>query len=72
MSEMLSVEAQLRERKKELSLLHNFSRLVNEAEDSPEQILKGLLRMLPDAFLEPENTCAVILLEIGSSYQRSS
>lgn len=53
MSEMLSVEAQLRERKKELSLLHNFSRLVNEAEDSPEQILKGLLRMLPDAFLEP-------------------
>ena len=65
MSEKLSVEAQLRERKKELSLLHNFSRLVNEAEDSPEQILKGLLRMLPDAFLEPENTCAAILLEIG-------
>ncbi|RLL87696.1 hypothetical protein Y696_08080 [Mesotoga sp. H07pep.5.4] len=59
--ERLGLEAQLRERNKELELLHDFSRLVDIAEDSIDDILIGLLEILPDAFLEPENTCAVIV-----------
>jgi len=57
----LSLEAQLRERKKELNLLHSFSRIVDRAENSIEDILISLVRMLPHAFIDPANTLAVIV-----------
>ncbi|HPE52939.1 MAG TPA: hypothetical protein PK852_02370 [Mesotoga prima] len=49
-SERLGLEAQLRERNKELKLLYDFSRLVDKAEKSIDDILMGLLRILSDAF----------------------
>ena len=49
----LSLEAQLRERKKELNLLYSFSRIVDRAENSIEDIIVGLLRIFPDAFMDP-------------------
>ncbi|MDD4207400.1 MAG: HD domain-containing phosphohydrolase [Mesotoga sp.] len=57
----LSLEAQLRERKKELNLLYSFSRIVDRAENSIEDIIIGLVRIFPDAFMDPENTLAVIV-----------
>ena len=49
-SERLGLEAQLRERNKELNLLCDFSRLVDKAEKSIDDILMGLLGILSDAF----------------------
>ncbi len=49
-SERLGLEAQLRERNKGLNLLCDFSRLVDKAEKSIDDILMGLLRILSDAF----------------------
>mgnify|MGYP005621100215 CR=1 FL=1 len=57
----LSLEAQLRERKKELNLLYSFSKIVDRAENSIEDIIISLVRIFPDAFMDPENTLAVIV-----------
>jgi len=49
-SERLGLEAQIRERNKELNLLYGFSRLVDKAEKSVDDILMALLEILPNAF----------------------
>jgi len=49
-SERLGLEAQISERNKELNLLYGFSRLVDKAEKSVDDILMALLEILPNAF----------------------
>ena len=49
-SERLGLEPQIRERNKELNLLYGFSRLVDKAEKSIDDILMGLVEILPNAF----------------------
>jgi len=49
-SERLGLEPQIRERNKELNLLYGFSRLVDKAEKSVDDILMGLVEILPNAF----------------------
>lgn len=49
-SERLGLEAQIRERNKELNLLYGFSRLVDKAEKSVDDILMAFLEILPNAF----------------------
>ena len=49
-SERLGLEPQIRERNKELNLLYGFSRLVDKAEKSVDDILMALLEILPNAF----------------------
>ena len=49
-SERLGLEPQIRERNKELNLLYGFSRLVDKAEKSVDDILMGLAEILANAF----------------------
>ena len=56
-----TLEHELRERKKELHLLEEVSHIVDSAR-SIEEIIEQVICAIPDAFQDPENTCARIFL----------
>jgi signal transduction histidine kinase len=57
----------LRERVKELTCLHGIARLVKRPGRSLDEILTGIVRLLPPAWLYPEVTCGRIVLD-GNAY----
>ncbi len=56
------VQVDLRERVKELTCLYGIARLAAEPEISLEQVLQGIVELLPAAWLYPEITSAKIVL----------
>jgi len=57
----------LRERVKELTCLYSIARLASKAEITLEEILRGIVELLPSAWLYPEIACARIVMD-GHSY----
>jgi len=60
-------EVELRERVKELTCLYGIARAVAEQGDSFDDVIPGIVRQLPPAWLYPEIACARIVLD-GHSY----
>jgi signal transduction histidine kinase len=60
-------QAALRERVKELTCLYGIARLVEKPETYREEILKGIVELLPPAWQYPEITVGRIILD-GKSY----
>ncbi len=60
-------QIELRERIKELTCLYGIARVIAQPGASVDEILQGIVEMLPPAWLYPEVTCARIVLE-GRSY----
>ncbi|MGQ9648039.1 MAG: sensor histidine kinase [Thermodesulfobacteriota bacterium] len=65
------VQVDLRERVKELTCLYGIARLVAEPGISLEEILQGIVELLPSAWLYPEIASARIILD-DRSYATSS
>lgn len=63
-------QAALRERVKELTCLYGIARLVEKPETSREEILNGIVKLLPPAWQYPEITVGRIVLD-GRSYSSS-
>lgn len=63
-------QAALRERVKELTCLYGIARLVEKPETSREEILNGIVKLLPPAWQYPEITVGRIVLD-GVSYSSS-
>ena len=61
------IQVDLRERVKELTCLYGIARLGAEPEFSLEQVLQGIVELLPPAWLYPEITSAKIVLD-GREY----
>jgi signal transduction histidine kinase len=61
-------QAELRERIKELTCLYGIARVIAQPEVSFDEIIQGIVELLPPAWLYPEITCARIELN-GQSYQ---
>jgi len=57
----------LRERVKELTCLYGISRLSEKTSTTLEEILQGIVELLPPAWLCPEIACARIIID-GNSY----
>jgi signal transduction histidine kinase len=57
----------LRERFKELTCLYAIARMVSKPEITLEEILRGIVKLLPSAWLYPEIACARIIMD-GHSY----
>jgi signal transduction histidine kinase len=57
------IQVDLRERVKELTCLYGIARLGAEPELSLEQVLQGVVELLPPAWLYPEITSAKIVLD---------
>ncbi len=57
------LEAQLRERVKELNCLYSLTRLIEDNENSIDTILQGTVDLLPASWQYPELTCARILFK---------
>ena len=57
----------LRERVKELTCLYGISRLAEKTSTTLEEILQGIVELLPPAWLYPEIACARIIID-GNSY----
>lgn len=57
----------LRERVKELTCLYGIARLASKPEITLEGILRGIVELLPSAWLYPEIACARIVMD-GHSY----
>jgi two-component system NtrC family sensor kinase len=66
-----SAQAALRERVKELTCLYGIARLVEKPESSREEILRGIVALLPPAWQYPEITVARIVME-GKAYESES
>ena len=62
-----SVELALRERVKELTCLYGIAKIAGEPDISQEEILQGIVALLPPAWQYPEITVARITLD-GRSY----
>ncbi|UCG53340.1 MAG: hypothetical protein JSW58_07245 [Candidatus Latescibacterota bacterium] len=60
-------QVELRERIKEITCLYGIARVVAQPEASFDEIIQGIVRLLPPAWLYPEITCARIVLN-GQSY----
>jgi signal transduction histidine kinase len=60
-------QAALRERVKELTCLYGIARLVEKSETCREEVLKGIVELLPPAWQYPEITVGRIILD-GKSY----
>ncbi len=60
-------QVELRERVKELTCLYGIAKLVERARTSLEEILQGIVELLPAAWLYPEIAVARIILD-GHSY----
>jgi len=54
------LEVQLRERVKELNCLYKLAELIEQNEDSIEQIMQGAVSLLPISWQYPDITCAKI------------
>ena len=52
----------LGERVKELNCLYSMSKLIDEADNSLEETIKGCIDLIPPAWQYPEITCARITL----------
>ena len=63
-------QVELRERIKELTCLYGIAKLVERAALSLEEILQGIVELLPSAWLYPEIASARIILD-GHSYSTS-
>jgi len=63
-----SAQIELRERVKELTCLYGIARVVAQPGATFDQILHGIVELLPPAWLYPEVTCARIVLN-GKSYE---
>ena len=63
-------QVELRERIKELTCLYGIAKLVERAALSLEEILQGIVELLPSAWLYPEIASARIILD-GRSYSTS-
>ncbi len=57
-TERKRTEQNIAERIKELTCLYEISQLINKADISLEEILKGTVEIIPDAWQYPEITCA--------------
>ncbi|NLC31080.1 MAG: helix-turn-helix transcriptional regulator [Candidatus Moranbacteria bacterium] len=64
----IPLEKPLRERIKELQCLFGLVQLIDEHENSIEEILQGVVDLLPNAWQYPESCCARVLYK-GNSYQ---
>jgi signal transduction histidine kinase len=60
-------QIELRERIKEITCLYGIARVVAQPEASFDEIIQGIVELLPPAWLYPEITCARIQLN-GQSY----
>ncbi len=60
-------QAALRERIKELTCLYGIATLTEKVDISSQEILQGIVDLLPAAWQYPENTCAKIVFN-GSTY----
>lgn len=60
-------QIELRERIKEITCLYGIARVIAQPEASFDQIIQGIVNLLPPAWLYPEITCAQIVLN-GRSY----
>jgi len=60
-------QVDLRERVKELSCLYNIAHLAAQTDMGIDEMLKGIVEVLPPAWLYPESACARIVLD-GRSY----
>jgi len=57
------VEMALKERVKELTCLYGIARIAEQLEISPEEILKSIVELLPQAWQYPESTHSRIILD---------
>lgn len=64
-SDIETVELNLRERKKELEFFFAFSKLIDDCGDSLEKICAGLTELLPKAFFDSEHTGVEIVYRDG-------
>ena len=64
-SDIETVELDLRERKKELEFFFAFSKLIDDCGDSMEEICAGLTELLPKAFFDTEHTGVEIVYRDG-------
>lgn len=64
-SDIETVELDLRERKKELEFFFAFSKLIDDCGDSIEEICAGLTELLPKAFFDTEHTGVEIVYRDG-------
>lgn len=60
-------QIELRERIKEITCLYGIARVIAQPEASFDEIIQGIVNLLPPAWLYPEITCAQIVLD-GRSY----
>lgn len=62
------VQAALRERVKELTCLHGVAKLIEEPDSGLQDLLNGIVRLLPPAWLYSDIAAAAITLD-GQTYQ---
>jgi signal transduction histidine kinase len=62
-SELRALAHKLGERVKELNCLYGISRLVEERNSSVDEILQGVVDLIPPSWQYPEVTCACVKLE---------
>ncbi|HSH44572.1 MAG TPA: PAS domain S-box protein [Longimicrobiales bacterium] len=67
---MKRTEAALRERVKELRVLHEVTRILNDLERPMEERLQSLVEALPEGWMRPEHTAARLVVE-GREYRSS-
>jgi signal transduction histidine kinase len=60
-------QVELRERIKEITCMYGIARLAAQSEASFDEVIQGIVHLLPPAWLYPEITCARIILN-GKSY----
>ncbi len=65
------IESQLRERVKELDCLYSLTKLVEQSENSIDNILQGVADLLPGSWQYPELACARILYRERSYQSRN-
>lgn len=65
------IDSQLRERVKELDCLYSLTKLVEQSENSLDNILQGVAELLPGSWQYPELACARILYK-ERTYQSSN
>ncbi|MEE9116437.1 MAG: hypothetical protein V3U09_06015, partial [Thermoplasmata archaeon] len=58
-----TLQHELDERVKELACLHGISRLAEQVDISREELLQGIVNLIPSALQYPEIACARITLE---------